>query len=281
MSGESRVSWKHAFRSVKESISRDHLPLVAPGVAFYLMLGIVPGLVAMISLYGLIADPAQVQDHFERVSGAIPEEAGALLSEQMGRIAEDAGAAGLGFVIGLAFALWSGSQAVSALMQGLNITYDQPESRGMVKLISVRLALTLGAVLLGLIAIGVVVVVPPLLNALPLPEVVATLLLLVRWPLLLLLGIVGLAMLYRFGPDREHPVFRWITWGSAIAATLWVVASVLFSVYVANFGSYNETYGALGAVVILLMWLLITAFVILLGAEIDDALEQEDPVNYS
>jgi membrane protein len=268
-------SWKNVFQYVKESASADNLSIVAPGIAFYLMLGLIPGIAALISIYGLVADPAQVQEHFEGISGGMPDEAAELLSSQMARIAEDQGTAGLGALIGIAVALWAASQAVSALMQGLNIAYECPEKRGTIKLISVRLALTIVAVLFGLLAIGVIVVLPPVLDALPLPETLASVLSLVRWPLLLLLGIIALAVLYYYGPSRNLHEFRWITWGSAVATLLWVLGSALFSLYVANFADYNETYGALGAVVILLLWLLVTAYVILLGAEIDSALQRE------
>jgi membrane protein len=283
-SATSTRSWKNVLRYVKASISADHLSIVAPGVAFYLMLGIVPGLVALISIYGLVSDPQDVQGHFERMSGAMPEEAHALLSEQMERIAEESAAAGVGALIGIAVALWSASQAVSALMQGLNITYDTRETRGTVKQIAIRLALTLAVVVFGLLAIAVLVVVPPVLNALPIPGFVAALLSLARWPVLFLIAVIAIALLYSYAPNRERAPFRWITLGSAIAAVLWLIGSALFSLYVANFAAYNETYGALGAVVILLLWLLITAYVILIGAEIDDAFERdrhkaEDPVS--
>jgi membrane protein len=271
------TTWKRVGYYVKDSVSEDHLTIVAPGVAFYLMLGLIPGIAALISIYGLVADPEQVQEHFQAIAGGMPEEARTLLSEQMERIAGDTTSAGLGAIVGIALALWSGSQAVSAFMEGLNITYNRDETRGTVKRIAVRLALTLMALVLGLLAIGVLVVMPPLLNALPLGDTGTALLSLARWPLLLLVGIFGLALLYRYAPDRgDDASFRWITWGSAIAAVLWVAGSALFSLYVSNFGEYNETYGALGAVVILLLWLLITAFVFLLGAEVDAALEQED-----
>lgn len=269
------ADWKEAFGYVRRSIDRDHLSVVAPGVAFYLMFALIPGLVALISMYGLIADPADVQEHFAGMEGAMPEEAHGLLMDQMDDIAAEQGAAGLGAIIGIVLALWAASRATLALMEGLNITYDTEETRGMIKMAATRLALTAGAVMLGVLAMGVIVVLPPLLNALPLPDAAITALSLVRWPLLLGIGVLGLALLYRFAPDRSQPKFRWLSWGSAIAAILWVVASVLFSIYVENFGAYDDTYGAFGAIIILLTWLLLTAYVILLGAEIDVALERQ------
>lgn len=176
------ADWKEVFGYVKRSVDRDHLSVVAPGVAFYLMFALIPGLVALISLYGLIADPADVQAHFAGMEGAMPEEAHGLLMDQMDQIAAEQGSAGLGAIIGIGLALWAASRATLALMEGLNITYDTSEPRGMIRMAATRLALTAGAVLLGVLAMGVIVVLPPLLNALPLPEWATTALSLLRWP---------------------------------------------------------------------------------------------------
>jgi len=271
----SKPGWKNALKVTFASIGNHNLNIVAAGVAFYLMLGLFPALAALISIYGLVSDPQQVQEHFAQIEDAIPDEAGQLLEEQMARIAEDQSGAGWGAFLGIAFALWAGSRAAMALMEGLNITYEVKERRGFVKKYATRLGLTLAAVITGLLAIAVIVFLPPIINALPVGEGVQWLLSFVRWPLLLLVGIVALAVLYRFGPSRKQPKFRWLSWGSGTAAIFWVVASALFSWYVANFGDYNETYGALGAVIILLMWLYISSFVILLGAELDAAFETQ------
>jgi membrane protein len=267
--------WKQALIYVKESTTRDHLSIVAPGVAFYMMFGLVPALVALISIYGLVADPADVQQQFEGLEGAMPEQAHGLLTEQLSNIAAQQGAAGIGAILSILVALWAASRATLALMEGLNITYDTEERRGMMKRALVRFGLTLAAVVLAISAIGMIVVLPPVLNALPVPEALSAVLSLLRWPLLLLLGIVGLSLLYRFGPDREQPEFQWLSWGGALAAILWVVASALFSLYVANFGSYDKTYGTFGAIIILLTWLLLSAYVILIGAEVDAAFERQ------
>ncbi len=267
--------WWNAAKAAFSGIGRHHLNIVAGGVAFYLMLGMIPALGALISIYGLVANPADVQQHFASIEGAIPAQAAELLNEQMTRLASEQSNAGWGAIIGIVLALWAGSRAAMALMEGLNITYDEKERRGIIKKYATRLGLTAWAVVLGLLAISIIVVLPPLLNVLPFSEGIINILSFVRWPLLLLLGIVGLAVLYRFGPSREQPKFRWLTWGSALAAVLWVAVSALFSLYVANFGSYNETYGSLGAVVVLLMWLYISSFVILLGAEVDAAFEMQ------
>lgn len=269
----SKPGWKEALKRTKKGISEDHLTIVAAGVAFYLMLGIVPALAGLISIYGLVSDPSDIQEHFASVEGAVPSEASELLKEQMDRIAEEETTAGWGAFLGIVLALWAGSRATKAMMKGLNITYNERESRGFIKVAALGFALTVATVFLGLIAIGIIVILPPLLEALPLSEQVAGILSIARWPLLLLVGILGITMLYNLGPSRDQPGWRWLTWGSATAALLWIVVSGLFSFYVSNFADYNETYGSLGAVVILLLWLHITAFVILLGAELDASFE--------
>jgi membrane protein len=202
--------WKESLQYVRQSFARDRLSLVAPGVAFYLMFALVPALVALISIYGLMADPDDVREHFAAMEGAMPDEAHEMLQGQMDQIAGEQGAAGLGVLIGLLLALWSSSRATLALMEGLTVVYDAEEQRGMIKMLAVRLGLTIAAILIGVIAIAVIIVLPPLLGALPLPDLAITALRMSRW---LLLAIAGLALLYHFGPDRRQPKMRWLSWG--------------------------------------------------------------------
>lgn len=266
---------KEILVNLKNGISNDHLSIVAAGVAFYVMLSIVPALAAAISIYGLVADPHDIQEHFSAMQGVMPEEANKILLDQMNRIAEGQSGAGLGALIGILVALWAGSKATKATMEALNIIYDEKENRGFIKLAATALALTLGLVLLGLIAVVLIVFLPPLISKLPLPGFAQNAIGIGMWPLLLLVGLLGITVLYRFGPSRRQPHWKWLTWGSGTATILWLVASALMSFYVANFGSYNETYGSLGAIVILLLWFWISAFVILLGAELDSAIEAQ------
>jgi membrane protein len=263
------------FERVKTSIFQDRLVIVVPGVAYFLMLGMVPALAALLLIYGLVADPIRVHEHLALLSPAIPPAAADLLSAQIDRIAAERGTAGWGVLVSIGLTLWAGSYAIGVIMAALNIVYDTDETRGFIKLTVLRLALTLGAIALGLIAIGVIALVPLVLQVIPLPPEWRSVLSLLRWPILLLLGTSGLAMLFWFGPDRRPPAFRWISWGSAAAAILWVIASSLFSWYVARFDVYNEFFGAFGAIIVLMLWVLMSAFAILLGAEIDAALEHE------
>jgi membrane protein len=266
----------NVLRYVKESVFEDRLVVVAPGVAFFLMLGIMPALAALVLIYGVIADPMQVQEQFTKLRTAIPPDAAALLSAQMQRIADERTTAGWSALISIALTLWAGSYAMGVIVAALNIAFDTRETRGIIRLTVLRVALTLGAIAIGVAAVGMMVLVPLSLDALQLSDGIRAALLLTRWPLLLLIGIAGLAMLYRFGPDRERPRFRLLSWGSATAAILWVLASSLFSLYVTRFDVYHVLFGAFGAVVILMLWLLISAFAILLGAELDAAFEREN-----
>lgn len=265
--------WRPILRRTKDEISRDDLPLVAAGVAFFILLGIIPGLATLISIAGLVLDPAVVQQQFDAMGDVIPSEARGILQDQLQRISGSSRLAGFGTIFGLLLALWSGSAAMKALIRALNIVHDQRERRSFLRFNLMALALTVGAVLVAMLALGAIVLLPIVLNWVGMNGTSWSLVALIRWPLLIALFAGSLTLLYRFGPNRERPRWRWLTWGSAVATALWIGASLLFSYYVAHFSSYNKTYGSLGAVVILLMWFYLSAFALLLGAEIDSEIE--------
>jgi membrane protein len=181
---------------------------------------------------------------------------------------------GVTFLFTLALSLWSANAGMKALFDSLNIVYDVEERRGLIKLNAVSLVFTAGALLVLLLALGAIVVLPAVMNYLGLESVGGTIIMLARWPALYMLVVLALAIIYRFGPDREHAQWHWITWGSALAALAWIAASLLFSWYAANFGSYNTTYGSLGAAVGFMTWIWISNMVILGGAEIDAVLDR-------
>jgi membrane protein len=270
-----RKGWKDILIRTKNEINNDNIMVIAAGVAFFFLLGLVPGMAALISIYGLVANPAQIQQQFAAISGMMPESAAELITEQMTRIAADDQAAGLGAVIGFLIALWGGSTAIKMLMNALNIAYKEQEKRNYVKLTGTALLLTLGAAVAGCLAIGLIVALPAILSAIGLGANAGLVANLIRWPLLALLAILGLSIIYRFGPSRSKPQWRWVSAGAVVATLLWLVGSALFTVYVTNFGSYNETYGSLGAVVVLLLWLYVSAFIVLLGAELNSETEHQ------
>jgi membrane protein len=268
--------WLDIARRVKDQIKRDRLSIIAAGVAFYGLLAIFPGLVALVATYGLVADPAQIERHVASLSAILPPQAAEVVMNQLRDLASTNRAAlGLGAIGGLLVALWSASSAVRTLMEALNIAYDEEERRGIIRFYGTALLLTFGGVIAVILAIALVVGLPAFLNLMGLDWLIEIVVSFARWPILALLAIVAFAVIYRFGPSRSKPRWRWVSWGATAAVALWILGSALFSLYVTRFGNYNETYGAAGAVVILLMWFLLSSYAVLIGAEINAEMERQ------
>ena len=271
-----KPGWRDIALRTKDEISDDHVSITAAGVAFYALLALFPAIAALISIWGLAADPAQIEQQIGSVAGMLPQEAASILRDQAHKVASNAGGAlSFGLIFGLLLTLYSASAGMKALIEGLNIAYDEEEKRSFLRYNLVALGLTLGAIVALIVALGLVAVLPALLGNLGLGATAATLITWLRWPLLFVLAMAGLAVLYRYAPSRDEPRWRWVSWGSVIATVLWTLGSIAFSLYVRNFASYNETYGSLGAVVILLMWLWLTAYIVLLGAELNSEMEHQ------
>ena len=228
------------------------------------------------SIWGLIADPAQVQQQFAAIREIVPAEAWELLDGQLRSVAaSSARALGWGVALGIVVALWSAGAGVRALITALNIAYDEAEKRGFIKLYAVGFLFTVGLIGAAVLALIVIVAVPVVLQFVPLGGLVDGLIRVLTFVVLAAGMIVGLGMLYRYGPSRSHAQLRWVTWGAIAATVLWLVASFLFQVYAANFANYSATYGTLGAVIALLMWFWVSAFVVLLGAELNSEMEHQ------
>jgi membrane protein len=254
----------------------DRVMSVAAGVTYYALLAIFPAIAALVSLYGLFADPVSLQDQLNTLSGVLPSGALDIIREQVTRIASKGGGTlGLSFVIGLVISLWSANAGMKAVFDALNIVYDEEEKRSFVKLNVMSLSFTLGAIVFIILAITGIIVLPILLDFVGLGKSLEWLLSLARWPVLLLVVVLGLSLVYRYGPSRDKAEWKWVTPGGVIAAVLWLAVSMLFSWYVANFGSYNETYGSLGAVIGFMTWIWISSVVVLLGAEINAEMEHQ------
>jgi membrane protein len=267
--------WQVTRRALKES-SDDNVSILAGGVAFFAFLAIFPAIIAAITLYGLIADPAQVAEQMQRLSSTLPQESQPLIAGQLNSVVQTSGGAlGFSLIFSLLAAVWSASSGTGNLIQAVNLAYDEKESRSFLKVKGTALALTLGAIVFVLITLTLVAVVPPVLDALQLGIVGTIIAQIVRWGLLVALIIVALAVVYRVAPDRDAPRFRWVSTGAFVAAALWILGSALFSLYVNNFGSYNKTYGALAGVVVLMLWLYLTSYIVLLGAEINAESERQ------
>lgn len=269
-----RRGWKEIILRVYRGISEDRILLVAAGVAFYLLLSIFPGVGALISIYGLFANPADVASHLNAIANVAPGGATQVLHDELTRLATRGGTTlGIGFLISLAISLWTANSGVSALFDALNIVYEEKEKRGLFRYYLSTLTFTVGALIFALVAIAVVVAMPVVLNFIPLPGGTDLFVKIVRWPILFVLVALALAVLYRYAPSRGEARWRWITWGSAFATCGWVGVSVLFSWYVANFGSYNKTYGSLGAIIGFMTWIWLSAIVVLVGAKLDAEIE--------
>jgi membrane protein len=268
--------WWDILMRVKDETARDHLSVLAAGVGFYALLAIFPAIAAGVSIYGLILDPHDVERQAAMAIGLIPEESRAIITDQLAKIvSQPRGSLGFGVLFALGFALWSSSAAMQTVMTGLNVVYGEAERRGIVKFYATALCLTFGGIIGALLSLSLVAALPAALKFVGLPSQVESVVLLARWPLLGFAVMMGLAVLYRFGPSREKPRWQWVSWGAAGATLLWLLGSILFSWYVSNFASYNETYGTLGAVVILLMWFYLSAYVVLLGAELNAEMEHQ------
>ncbi len=270
------TGWKAFFKKIGFRLSQDHVQVVAAGVAFYFFLAIFPAVAAAVSLYGLVVDAQEVEREMTRLTAVLPAEAQTLIENFLhGLISKSGATLSWSFALSTLLSIYSAKQGVAAIFEGLHVAYRTTDQRGFLPKTALQLTFTFGSLLAGLLAIALVAVWPALVHALPLPPVLSVIIGWGRWLLLGLILVLSLGILYRFAPDKDRPPFTWITLGPLAATVLWMLGSILFSWYIDNYGSYDKTYGTLAAVIILLLWLLLTAFIILLGAEIDSELEQE------
>jgi membrane protein len=268
--------WKDILWRTYEEMQRDRLLAVAAGVAFYALLAIFPAVTALVSLYGLIFEPSTVMGHLSAVGAMLPPGGFDIVRDQVDRVVSTAGAGlTLGFLGGLGIALWSANNGVKAVFDALNVIYDEDEKRGFVKLNLVSLTFTLGGILLFLTFVGVIAVLPIVFAQIGLAGAWEWLLPFLRWPALFVVLLLALALIYRFGPSRTRPQWRWISVGSLFATVTWIVMSLLFSWYLQNFANYNAIYGSLGAVIGMMMWMWLSAVVVLIGGELNAETEHQ------
>ena len=268
--------WGQITRRVIDEVREDRVLLVAGGVTFFLLLSLVPTLLSVLAIYGLLTDPAEVTRQMQTLSSYLPASVQEIVRDQLTRLADQAPTS-LGFasVAGLLVALWSSNKGTKAVIQALNIAYDERETRGFLEVLGVSLAFTAGGVMLFILLVSGIVFVPRLDTWLPFGPLGATLTKLGTALFILLLGTFGLACLFRWAPDREAARWSWLTPGAAVALVVGAIASMLFSWYVSNFGSFNETYGSLGAVIGFMTWLWIMTIFVLLGAELNAEMEHQ------
>jgi membrane protein len=268
--------WKDILWRVYQNLPEHRVLAMAAGVTFYVLLAIFPAFAALVSVYGLFADPSTIGQHLNDLSNVLPGGATEVIGDQLQRLtSQPPSKLGFALFFGLAVSLWSANAGMKALFDALNVVYGEKEKRGFIKLNVISLAFTIGALLFMVLALAAITVLPVVLNALGLATATEWLIELGKWPLLLTGVALGIAFVYRYGPSREKPQWRWVTWGSAVAAIAWLIMSLLFSWYSANFGSYDKTYGSLGAAIGFMTWMWLSSTVILVGAELDAEMEHQ------
>jgi membrane protein len=268
--------WWDILLRVKTKLVKNHVSIVAAGVAFFGLLAVFPAITALISIAGLVLDPATIETQLASLADVLPQDAAEIIKSQAAKVVSGAGTGlGLAALGGLLVSLYSASKGTKSLMEGMNIAYGETEDRSFLVVNLVALALTLFLILGFVGAIVAVMAAPALIAAIGLPQGVEALVTYGRWPMLAVFAIIGLAVIYRYGPSRHTPAWRWVSVGAVVATLVWLLGSFAFSVYVSNFGVYNETYGTLAGLIILLVWLWLSGFIVLLGAELNSEIEHQ------
>lgn len=270
----SAKGWFAIAKRVVKQIGLDHVSIIAAGVAFNVFLAIFPLVIAAVSIYGLVIDPATLEQHLNTMAAVVPEGARDLITSQLHSLIQTSDQAlGWGLVVSLAVSLWAANRGTKALFEGINIAYNAQETRNFILNNLITLLFTIGGLAAGGITLALLIGIPAAADSLPLPQLIIQVIKLAVWPILFLMIIVALGLAYKVAPVRRQPRAKWVTVGSLVAAAIWILASLGFSFFVANFANYDKTYGSLAAVVVLMLWLFLSCFVVLLGAEINSEME--------
>ena len=268
--------WWTVLKRVFAGFNDDRLMTEAAGMTFYTLLAIFPAIATLVSLYGLFSDPVTVNDQLKSIAGIVPGGGMDLISAQVKSLTSGPRQAlGLGVVVGLLTSLWSSNQGIKGLFDALNVVYHEKEKRGFILRTFLTLGFTFGAIVFVMVAMGAIVVVPIVLSFFGLGSWSTILIAALRWPALMIILALALGVIYRFGPSRRGARWQWVSWGSVFATVTWLIASLAFSYYVSNFGSYNKTYGSLGAAIGFMTWIWISGMIVLLGGELNAELEQQ------
>ncbi|WP_332872524.1 YihY/virulence factor BrkB family protein [Pontibaca salina] len=268
--------WKDIAMRLKCKVTEDHVTLISAGVAFYALLALFPAITAFIAIAGLVLDPSDIVAQLDDLSGFLPADVSEIVIGQAQKVAgSETGGLGLAAIGGILIALYSASKGVGSLLEGLNVAYDEKEKRGFIKLKALTFGLTLLLIIGFILAIGLTLALPAVLGLLPLGAGAKFTVTAGSLIVMLILLLLGLSVMYCVGPSRDRPEWKWVTPGAVSACLLWIAASAGFSTYVSNFSSYNESFGSLAGIIVLLLWLWISALVVLLGAEINAAIEAQ------
>jgi membrane protein len=267
--------WQAVLAAVFKGISADRIFLIAAGVTFYAILALFPGIGATVSIYGLFANPNTIASHLDTLSGVAPGGGVDVIRDQLTHLAQQNGTAlSVGFAVSLVIALWFANSGMTGLFDALNAVYEEQEKRSLLQYYAATLMFTVGGIVLVLVSIAIIVALPVVLNVIPNASITAILIKIIRWPVLFALIASALTLIYRYAPCRETPQWRYVIWSSLIATAVWLGLSALFSWYVASFGSYNKTYGSLGAIFGFMTWMWLSMVVVLVGAKLDAELER-------
>ncbi|MEX2504329.1 MAG: YihY/virulence factor BrkB family protein [Egicoccus sp.] len=268
--------WKAIGKRVVTELKSDHVSLLAAGVAFKGFLAIFPTIIAAISIWGLIADPQQIEQQMSGFLDGLPENAAGILQTQMNDVASSSsGALSFALAGSLLLALWSASGGMAGLMEGINAAYNEVDRRKFPKKRGIALGLTLAGIVFLLLTLGLIAVLPAVSDQLGLGRVGELAISIGKWPLLAVLVMGALAYLYKVAPDRDDAQMKWTSVGAVVATVLWLIGSGLFTLYIDQFGKFGETYGAFAGVIVLMLWLFLTGFIVLLGAEINAEQERQ------
>lgn len=267
---------RDVFWRLVSAVMLDRVTLIAAGVTYFLLLSLFPALAAFVALYGFVAEPATIMDHIGFLASVFPPGSFDLILAQLVALTQQKTTTlSFAFVTGLIIALWSANSGIKALFDAMNVAYQEDEKRSIIKVNLMSLAFTLGALLVATVLIAAIGVLPAVLSYLWLDRWQEQLARFARWPVVLIVIGCGIAMIYRYGPSRERAKLRWLSWGVVFSTLLWLVASVLFSYYLENFANYNATYGTLGALIGLMVWVWISVIILIVGAELNAELEHQ------
>lgn len=270
------AGWKDIVWRTYQRIDDDRLLANAGGVVFFGLLAIFPAVTALVSSYGLFADPVTISDNLQTLAMMLPQGAFQIVEEQIARVVSKGNTAlGATFALGLVLAIWSANAGVKAVFDALNVAYEEREKRGFIKLNLTSLSFTVGSIVALLLMVGAVVAFPLALDHLGIAPESKLIVALARWPLLFVILLAALAVLYRFAPSRDAPRWQWLSIGALAAALLWIAGSSLLSWYLSAFANYSATYGSLGAAIGLMMWMWMSAIVVMFGAELNSEIERQ------
>jgi len=267
--------WWDIVRRVFDRVVEQNVVILSAGIGFFAMLALFPALAAVVTTYALIADPVDVAEHFATLSTVLPADVASIIGRQLQKLTGKQQGLGTGLVIGLLLAIWFARRGVDALVRAVTVAYDEPETRGLIRLTVVTYLMTLGAIVLLVITMALLVALPAALVWLPLSGQLSLAAQAGGWLLFLVAIQLALGVLYRHGPPRRPARMRWLATGTLAATVLWGLGSAGFSVYAHSFGNFNETYGTLGAIIVLLLWFFLSAFSIVLGALLNAEMEHQ------